>query len=559
MLHKNKPFLLKWSPRLITSTLIIILILLGTQPINTLAAPGIDGSLIITTANTVLNRYTGVNSITGNTVTISDIANLNDGSGHYTSNILSPGDMILIYQAQGANFTDTTDTAAWGSFSYNNAGAYEFAVVSSISGNNITLDSSNSTPYSCGGISNSYDTVNGSVQVVRVPQYSDLTINSGASVIGSGWNGSTGGIVALIVQGALIINGEINANGQGFRGGVDINSNYILGVIDYRTTDNVRAAQKGESILGYQGNYDTNGLGQYGRGAPANGGGGGNDTNSGGGGGANGYNGGTWTGHGLPDTSNSGWAPYWDLDDGTDDGPGNPLPPYFIGGVGGGRGGYSWGGDGSRQVGGMGGRPLDNDPASRLFFGGGGGAGEENNNNGTAGANGGGLVIIGAGNISGSGQINANGNSSATASNDGAGGAGAGGTIAIQSGVVSGVILSANGGDGGNSGHGAGAGGGGGFIALDPNSGTLAMTVSGGTNGTSNENASFLPYGATKGYEGGTNTAVFTFPGCSTPTAITLQSVTASGHNGSQYFVFLTPMLILAGGSILVWHKKRSN
>ncbi len=557
-MKKNHTISHIWSKRMLYTAFIFLLLLLGIHPLPVQAAPGVDGSFTVTTANTILNRYTTVASIAGNTVTVSNIADLNDGNSQYTNNTLSTGDMILIYQAQGASFTDTSDTATWGAFSYNSAGSYEFAVVANVTGNNITVDAANSNPYSCGGISNAYDTTNGNVQVLRVPQYSDLTINSGASVVAQDWNGSSGGVVAIVVQNSMIVDGDIDVSGQGFRGGVDINSDYFLNISIFRTTDNVLAADKGESILGYQGTYDTAGLGRYGRGAPANGGGGGNDTNSGGGGGANGDNGGTWTGQGLPDTSNASWDSYWDLDDGIDDGPSNPLPPYFIGGSGGGRGGYSWGGDGTRQVGGMGGRPLNNDPGSQLFLGGGGGAGEENNDVGTAGADGGGLVVIGAGSISGSGQIIANGNNSSNASNDGAGGAGAGGTIVIQTGDVSGVNLEADGGNGGNAGHGAGGGGGGGFIVLDANSGTLSTSVSGGINGISGENASFLPYGTTIGYDGGTSSAGFTFPGCSTPTAIILQSITAQSNFGMGNIALLASVGLLGSALIFFCRVRRT-
>ena len=132
------------------------------------AAPGVDGNITINATDIVLNRYSAVSGITGNVVTVADITELNDGGlGHYANETLSVGDMILIYQAQGATFTDSSDTAAYGAFDYNNAGRYEFGVVSGISGNDITLDDSNNAPYSCGGVTNSYDVATGNVQVVR--------------------------------------------------------------------------------------------------------------------------------------------------------------------------------------------------------------------------------------------------------------------------------------------------------------------------------------------------------------------------------------------------------
>jgi hypothetical protein len=548
-----------------------------------LAAPGVDGNETVAAANTVLNRYSAVTSITGNTVTVSNIAQLNDGgSGHYTNNTLSTGDMILIYQTQGASFSDTTDSATWGAFNYNSAGRYEFAAVAGVVGNVITVDATNSPPYSCGGIVNSYDTTNGRVQVVRVPQYSNLTINVGASVVASDWSGTTGGIVALLTQSTMAVNGSINVNGQGFRG-APYNISGFTGSTTYRSTATANGAEKGESILGYLSEYDSNGLGRYGRGAPANGGGGASTVNPSGGGGANGDNGGTWTGAGSPDTSNAGWNNAWDLDDGTDD-TGTPLPAYFISGAGGGRGGYSWGandgdatvhgpgnaawgGDTQRQIGGLGGRPVNNQPATRLFFGGGGGAGDGNDVGGGAAGDGGGLIVIGAVTLSGSGQLIANGvtaGNSNAGPGDGTSGGGAGGTIVVQAGSVSGVSAQANGGNGGNHVVNAsfnlspGGGGGGGYIAVDANTGSLSLSVAGGSNGTtgSTKISEFVPMGATQGYAGGSSTAAFTFPGCTTPTAISWHSLTvAGGAAGRWLFTF---MAVLGLMSLLVLRRKNA-
>jgi len=56
--------------------------------------------------------------------------------------------------------------------------------------------------------------------VVRVPRYTSLTVNAGASLSTDAWNGSTGGIIAIEVVGTTTISGNINTSGKGFRGGV---------------------------------------------------------------------------------------------------------------------------------------------------------------------------------------------------------------------------------------------------------------------------------------------------------------------------------------------------
>lgn len=561
-----------WRSKMLKFLLLAaFLFLWGTVPVR--ADIGEDGDFTVTAANTVLNRYAEVTAIAGNVITVADINTLADGgAGHYVNNALTAGSLILIYQAQGAAFTDSGDTATYGAFSYGNAGHYEFAVVASVVGNDITVDSSNNSPYACSGLSNTYD-VPGNVQVVRVPQYTNLTINNGASVIGTDWNGTVGGVVAAHVRFTLTNNGTVNVTGQGFRGGVVDNAT-ANNIVIYRSASNTNGAEKGEGILGFQAVYDANN-GRYGRGAPANGGGGGNGHNAGGGGGANGNNGGVWNGSGFVSATDPS-AVAWALDDGV---AGGGVPAYFQGGAGGGRAGYTfssnnqdaltvapgniaWGGDSRRQVGGLGGRPLINDPSSQIFFGGGGGAGDANNGAAQNGADGGGLVILVAETVGGTGQVLANGNAAGntiSGHNDAPGGGGGGGTIVIRSVVLTDALtLSANGGNGGNQlivnneAEGPGGGGGGGFVSVASDSGSLTATVNGGTGGTTTSLAltEFVRNGATDGYAGATSltfndsTAV-TFPGCQTPTAIKLTAAQATADQGLPYGVIALFGLII--------------
>src|ERR1043166_599237 len=84
-----------------------------------LAQPGKDGTLTLTAGNYVLNRYAVV------------IANIPSGASIFSvlpgpSFSLCPGDLIMIYQAQGATIT-TTNNATYGNINaYNSAGFYEF-------------------------------------------------------------------------------------------------------------------------------------------------------------------------------------------------------------------------------------------------------------------------------------------------------------------------------------------------------------------------------------------------------------------------------------------------
>lgn len=484
--------------------------------------PGKDGALTVGVANTVVNSYTTLSAGAAAGATTLSVAS---AAG------ITVGDVLLVYQAQGATI-GTGNTSAYGAVTaLGNAGRYEYVSVAAVSGTTITLGTAcDTTP-----LRFSY---NSGAQVVRVPQYSSLTVNGGASIVAQAWNGSTGGVVAAIVDGTATVNGSINANAAGFRGGAIDNDTTDAGtdVPAFVAATAVSGAEKGESIAGSQATYDGLG-GRYNRGAPANGGGGGNAHNAGGGGGANGGNG-TWNGQGVPDVTTAAWANAWNID-GTLNATTNSA--------GGGRGGYTyaannqdalttapgnagWGGNNRRERGGLGGRPLANNPGivgdTRLFFGGGGGAGDGNNNAAAAGGRGGGLVFVIATSIAGSGNLQANG---ATATNtipghnDAPGGGGGGGSVVLVAPASGALGLSAIGGLGGNQlitgneSEGPGGGGGGGFIASPAGTGT----VTGGNNGTTSSGAvtEFVPNGATRGNTGNAATApsLANLPLCNVP------------------------------------------
>ncbi|MDX2190918.1 MAG: hypothetical protein SFY32_13750, partial [Bacteroidota bacterium] len=361
--------------------------------ISLLAQPGKDGNLTVSTTNVVVNTYTNLssNAFAGQT-------SIQVGSASALSPTLGAGDLIMIYQAQGATIQTTDDKDYGKILDYNGAGNYEYQYVKSVVGNTIYLNCALTQKY----------IVSGRTQVLKVPQYDILTINSGASIVPLTWNGTIGGIIAIHAKNRIINNGTIRAAGFGFRGGDKENltlgnttANNAANFI-YRSLNPAEGGEKGESIAGYQTDYDAPGMGgRYGRGAPANGGGGGNAHNSAGGGGANGDNGKVYSGAGVMDP-NPLYYDAWRLD-----------PDFILNGntltnsSGGGRGGYTysanvqnpltlgpsyaqiidgvttipavantaWGGDGRKANGGRGGRPLSTDPEKRIFIGGGGGAG----------------------------------------------------------------------------------------------------------------------------------------------------------------------------------------
>ena len=494
-----------------------------------------NGNATISASNTIVNEYAVLtaDAIVGNLSITVDNNTLN--TNNRFSAALSQGDLIMIIQVQGASISGTTfvdgsgntfglpKDSTWGGISsYNNCGNYELAEVFGVSGtNNIQLVCALQKDY----------TAPGKVQVVRMPRYDNLTVNNTASITCDPWNGSKGGIIAIEVNGTTTISGAISASGRGFRGGVADNQS-SFGSNDVACTSGVLGAEKGESIAGFQNDYNVVG-GRYCKGAPANGGGGGNMHNGGGGGGGNGGNPLLWLAVGNPSLSTAAWANAWNLE----------IPGFAaLTSTGGGKGGYtastnnqnalavgpnvgSWGGDNRNKQGGYGGRPL-NYTNDKIFFGGGGGAGDGNDGYSGAGGAAGGLIFINSyGPIGGTGTIVSNGNNGVNAfgnaplngiaGKDGAGGGGAGGTIFIKTtGVISGISLAANGGDGGDQlltrgflapsiveAHGPGGGGGGGYINTTT---PIAATANGGIYGTTDSPSlsEFTPNGATTGGNG---------------------------------------------------------
>lgn len=503
-------------------TILSLLLLLCFTPIFGQRAK--DGNKTITASAVIVNEYTALaaDANTGDvTVTVAN-NNLNTNSRFAAA--LSPGDLVMIIQMQGATIDATLNDATYGAVTnLNNCGKYELREVKSVTG-------STQINFTC-GLQNSY-TATGKAQIVRIPRYNTLTVNANADISSEFWTGTTGGVIAIEVLGNTTINtnGKITATGKGFRGGKSNENESTYGVSDYRSTIPAYGAEKGESIAGFGPEYD-NLNGRYGMGAPANGGGGGNGHNCGGGGGANGGELEQWTGKGLPDAgNNNNYAPAWELE-----GAGFSTSVSH----GGGKGGYSfssndmnalttplytpaWGGDWRNNKGGLGGRPVSPQVTPLAFLGGGGGAGDQNDNSAGDGGNGGGLIyILSYGSVSGGGVIESNGtdggNSGAgfITGKDGAGGGGGGGTIIVNAmQPLSNLTLNANGGKGGNliqlfgnDVYGTGGGGGGGRIATSP--GTVTINVLGGANGTTSSASmlEFPPQGATRGFQGvSTNT-----------------------------------------------------
>jgi gliding motility-associated-like protein len=518
-----------------THIFIALFFLIG---ISTFAQQGKHGAQTVNALNVRINEFTALTTPTVNvgTSTIQVISALLNTNSRFT-NTLQVGDLIMIIQMQGSVIKSFSTVGGQDStygeiLNYGGAGNYEFAQVFAIpNATTIVLD--------C-GLTHSY-TAAGKTQIVRVPRYTSLTVNAGASLTTDAWNGTFGGVLTAEVSGLTTINGTVTATGLGFRGGLASNNGTFGGSrhVDVLAGPN-EGGLKGESVAGFTVDLVNNFFGAYSKGAPANGGGGGNSHNAGGGGGANAGLG-NWFGHGV---INPSYTLAYSIE----------FPNrHTIVSSGGGKGGYcfssanlnpnsvapgntTWGGDSRRNHGGFGGRPLDYS-TGRIYLGGGGGAGHVNNisatnTGGTGGAGGGIIYILSHGNIGGNGVVVSNGNNGTTATgpnpgafssnvngNDSGGGGGAGGTVLLATeGNVSGISINANGGRGGDQiivkggfagsnteAEGPGGGGGGGYIAIS--GGTPVQSVLGAVSGTTNSNpmVNFPPNGASNGGNGLSN------------------------------------------------------
>lgn len=432
---------------------------------------------------------------------------------------IGPGDRVLIIQMQ-----DSVGTLE---------GNFEYATVTSISGAVHTLASPLTKSYAQSVGATQLQTF----QVIRVPQYANLTVSGTVSppawTVDASGRG-TGGVLVLDVSGNLTFaaNSSLDASGRGFRGAFGINGtgNRAGGTsLDANYTPNLadmNGALKGEG---------TNGLSNrlfVGTTTPA-----------------------SYT-QGLYAAGTAGQAANGSGAGGANDGaPINGNNQYNSGGGGGGNqggggnGGINW--DGNNAViqsasGGRGGAAQANSN-TRAYLGGGGGGGGSNNNTGantvtvyppsatttnqgtvnsTSGASGavsvsgsagGGIVMVQAGTITAgaNASIQANGYRAYATSggSEGAGGAGAGGSILVYAASTSGSLAaSAAGGRGGDSNfsnHGPGGGGGGGFIGRSAGVAFSSTSVAGGANGLDAANAGNNTqdaYGSTAGAAGAVST-----------------------------------------------------
>jgi hypothetical protein len=412
------------------------------------------------------------------------------------------GDEILLINMRGAS-GDSADV-----------GNYEFLKVASVP-NGTTLNLTTAVQKSYDGTTFS----NQRIVVQRVPQWTNVTIQSGGILRANDWAGSSGGIIVFRATGTVNVQsgGTIRANALGYRGGAGgstgggTNGESYDGTVGSGGTSGNTGTSGGGT-----GDYNTGKGTQTSRGG---GGGGGADTSGdatdgAGGGGGGGYGGGGGGGGAGNDCDRSGGGTggsggstgvsaggggggYIGCDYVSTNGGNAGSAGANNGGAAGSGSTTGQGGPGASATdrnggggGGGGGGTYGTAALTSLFFGsaGGGGGGTDKTGTSRTGGDGGGIVFIIANTVTVSGSITSNGANGLDAStNKGGSGGGAGGSIMIQANTASlGTgLVSATGGvySAPTVYDGAGGGGAGGVgrirVEADTKTGTTNPTYSG--------------------------------------------------------------------------------
>lgn len=151
------------------------------------------------------------------------------GGGAPGTTPITPGDLVMVIQMQDAQYNNA-NTVAYGDgtngrgwTNLNNSGRYEFRRVVAFNAGTgaLTIDQglaftyTNAAPSAGNGAA---ENGNRRFQVIRVPQFSSLTLTANQSP--PDWDGQTGGVWVIDVAGNLNMAGfTINTSERGFRGG----------------------------------------------------------------------------------------------------------------------------------------------------------------------------------------------------------------------------------------------------------------------------------------------------------------------------------------------------
>jgi hypothetical protein len=359
---------------------------------------GRDGVLTVTEPGKVVNRYAQVTRSLAPGDSVVAVSAAEE---------FAAGDLVMVLQTAGILPELRQGSASLITLRGDSVGQWELARIGAVDGQSLKLTAPLLHSFSAAG-----------AQVIRVPEYTDVRVLSGASLVAAPWDGKAGGVLAFLASGTIHNGGALEASGAGFQGGrADLAPMSAAGCMALPVGGRPDAG-RGEGISAVELAVVAPGLER-----PTNGGGGGLCPASGGGGGGNG-------------------AP-------------------------GGRGGDALTyGDPAAELGGQGGVGLVYSMLDHLTLGGGGGQGYAVESYAQAGAGGGAIFIRGY-RLIGGGTVSADGAAGDNSTYGGAGGGGSGGSVYLRiADLLEDNFVSVQGGAGGNAIPGglayAGPGGGGG-------------------------------------------------------------------------------------------------
>ena len=218
------------------SSILLVFIFLSASQLSfaqICATPGNDGNATGVNAlgfggtTVVVNTYYPgtANAAAGST-------SISVGTSRGAGTAIAAGDLLLVIQVQDSDFNQTQSASygdgvaggvASGASDDRNTGLHEYVQATGpVSGGSVPIQGATVGS----GLINSYRNANATgsagqrrFQVIRVPQYADCEIVG--TVEASPWNGTTGGVVAMDVDGTLTFftGSDVNVTGQGFRGG----------------------------------------------------------------------------------------------------------------------------------------------------------------------------------------------------------------------------------------------------------------------------------------------------------------------------------------------------
>ena len=123
---------------------------------------------------------------------------------------LAQDDEVLLINLQGTNSgVRRTD----------NVGNHDLLRVSSISGTTVSFQTAKTRSYGDTAGSDAFSGTSQRVFLQRVPNYTSVTVNGGATLTGNPWSTTGGGVLFFRASGTVRVDGMITMSGAGYAGG----------------------------------------------------------------------------------------------------------------------------------------------------------------------------------------------------------------------------------------------------------------------------------------------------------------------------------------------------